>query len=208
MPRRTLLTSQRDIRGFVWLVGRLHPSKCVSAPEYLKWLSGLLQPCANRSAHHGRLISQCTDCHHCKQVYLNKMSGRLPRITPNCPLCLPRSSSISGWKGAGGLVADPMRAGYGSDLACRQPVCNYTKLDMSLHVLAFALTQLCMNEVFKYILLAGVCGAIPPGLCVDGIKKDSAALQQPRELVSLDVSNLQLNLTSFSTPCQGPPRRT
>ena len=51
-------------------------------------------------------------------LYLNNLSGPLPAITPNCPLCNPRLTlpgSFNGDPGRGsGLILEPMRAGFGA----------------------------------------------------------------------------------------------
>lgn len=50
-------------------------------------------------------------------LYLNNLTGPLPAITPNCPLCAARLSVPgSGYEpGQGsGLILEPMRAGFGA----------------------------------------------------------------------------------------------
>ena len=46
------------------------------------------------------------------QVYLNRLSGPLPPITKDCPLCSLRWHDTYGW--AAGLVLEPMRPNYGA----------------------------------------------------------------------------------------------
>lgn len=50
---------------------------------------------------------------------------------------------------------------------------------------------------------AGICGAIPAGLSVDGIRAGSATLQQPRQPASFGDTDYELFLRSLSTPCPG-----
>ena len=47
-----------------------------------------------------------------RQVYLNKLTGQLPPITANCPLCVRRQNTSDGF--GSGLTVQPMRAGYGA----------------------------------------------------------------------------------------------
>ena len=51
-------------------------------------------------------------------LYQNNLSGPLPAITPNCPLCNPRLTlpgSFNGDPGRGsGLILEPMRASFGA----------------------------------------------------------------------------------------------
>ena len=51
-------------------------------------------------------------------LYMNNLSGPLPAITTNCPLCNRRMTlpgSFNGDPGSGsGLVLEPMRAGFGA----------------------------------------------------------------------------------------------
>ena len=51
-------------------------------------------------------------------LYQNKLSGQLPAITPNCPLCnsrLTTAGDLNADIGSGsGLVLEPMRAGFGA----------------------------------------------------------------------------------------------
>ena len=52
---------------------------------------------------------------------------------------------------------------------------------------------------------AGICGAIPAGLSVDGIRASSATLQQPRQPASFGDADYEVFLRSLSTPCPGAP---
>ena len=51
-------------------------------------------------------------------LYMNKLSGTLPEISPNCPLCdrrLTWRGSFNGDPGSGsGLILEPMRSGFGA----------------------------------------------------------------------------------------------
>lgn len=49
-------------------------------------------------------------------------------------------------------------------------------------------------------LRAGVCGPIPAGLNIDGIRTGAAELTQPRLLVDADPSDYELYLTSLTCP--------
>ena len=49
-------------------------------------------------------------------------------------------------------------------------------------------------------LCAGICGPIPAGLSVDGIRDGSRALTQPRLLVNADQGDYQLYLPSLTCP--------
>ena len=46
------------------------------------------------------------------QLYQNKLSGTLPAVTPNCPLCTPHQNTTNGFGSA--LTVQPMRPGYGA----------------------------------------------------------------------------------------------
>ena len=50
-------------------------------------------------------------------------------------------------------------------------------------------------------LHAGICGPIPAGLNIDGIRTGAAELTQPRLLVDADASDYELYLTSLT--CSG-----
>lgn len=49
-------------------------------------------------------------------------------------------------------------------------------------------------------LRAGICGPIPAGLSIDGIRGGAAELTQPRLLVDPDTSDYELYLTSLGCP--------
>ena len=49
-------------------------------------------------------------------------------------------------------------------------------------------------------LHAGICGPIPSGLSIDGIRTGAAELTQPRLLVDADPSDYELYLTSLTCP--------
>lgn len=51
-----------------------------------------------------------------------------------------------------------------------------------------------------YWLHAGICGPIPAGLSIDGIRSSAAELTQPRLLVDADPSDYELYLTSLTCP--------
>ena len=46
------------------------------------------------------------------QLYQNKLSGTLPAVAPNCPLCSPHQNTTNGFGSA--LTVQPMRPGYGA----------------------------------------------------------------------------------------------
>lgn len=50
-----------------------------------------------------------------RQVYLNKLTGQLPPVAPNCPLCVRRQNTSDGF--GSGVTVQPMRAGYGARLS-------------------------------------------------------------------------------------------
>ena len=54
-------------------------------------------------------------------MYLNKLTGQLPPVTPNCPLCVRRQNTSDGF--GSGVTVQPMRAGYGALLSLS---CNYS----------------------------------------------------------------------------------
>ena len=64
-------------------------------------------------------------------LYLNNLTGPLPAITPNCPLCAARLSVLTDpgtqydpGKGSG-LILEPMRAGFGAR-SCQWPCRSFT----------------------------------------------------------------------------------
>jgi len=50
---------------------------------------------------------------------------------------------------------------------------------------------------------AGVCGPIPAGLSVDGLRPSSVLVQDPRSQGQPDDADYQLFLASLSAPCPG-----
>ncbi len=56
-----------------------------------------------------------------RQVYLNKLTGMLPAVSPNCPLCTRRANTSDGF--GSGLTVQPMRAGSGAPARPGRGVC-------------------------------------------------------------------------------------